>query len=409
MSRYTSLAVILLGAVALVLPYGYVIAPTLLALGSVVLLLRCPRLEFGYREWTIVGVLLLYGLVRLSEIWRSGSSLTEMTGTIYVFLAVPGLLLLLAFPPKAASIWVGAAVGSILTASWASWQTLVAGRSRADGFGTVDAIQFGNLSLLLGFFCLAGLGWVLGNHWRSGKKAGCALLLLGALCGVLGSFLSGSRGGWLSFPLMLGVLYLGYGRHLSRRWLIGFAAFFLIAPMVVYATPQLGVQERVQRIFSSYQEFAEEGDPTNSVGARLEMWRGASILIPERPLVGWGKTGYMQARDILIEEGTIHPYLENFDHVHNDVLDAWLKRGLLGLITLLALYLVPLCLFARHLRSQDIQLRALAIAGTALPIAYIGFGLTQTFLVFDSGVIMYIFWWMVIWVALCQRKRLSIY
>ncbi len=409
MSRYTSLAVFLLGAVALILPYGYFIAPTLLVLGSITLLLLRSRLSLGSREWAIVGVLLLYGLIRLSDVWRSGLSFAEMTGIGYLLLAIPGLLLLLAFSPKAAFIWVGAAIGSILTGAWASWQTLISGRSRADGFGIVDAIQFGNLSLLLGFFCLAGLGWVLGGHAGPGKKAGCALLLLGALCGVLGSFLSGSRGGWLSFPLMLVILYLGYGRHFSRRWLAGFTAFFLIAPMVVYATPQLGVQERVQRIFSSYQEFAQEGDPTNSIGARLEMWRSASILVPERQLAGWGTSGYLQARDALIEEGTIHPYLENFDHVHNDVLDAWLKHGLLGLVSLFALYLLPLCLFGRYLRSKDPQLRAFAIAGTGLTVAYLGFGLTQTFLVFDSGVIMYAFWWIVLWTALRQRAGLPIY
>lgn len=409
MSRYTSLAVFLLGAVALVLPSGYFIAPALLLMGSITLPFLRSRPLLGPREWTIVAVLLFYALVRLSGIWRSESPFEELAQSGYFLLAIPCLLLLLTFPPKAAAIWSGVAIGSILTGAWAGWQILIGGRYRADGFGSVDAIQFGNLSLLLGFFCLAGLGWMLASRIHSGRKTGGALLILGAFCGFLGSFLSGSRGGWVSFPFMLGVLYLGYGRHLSRRWVTGLAIFFLIGPVAAYAIPQLGVQERVHRTFRSYQEFVGEGDPTNSVGARLEMWRAAIILIPERPLLGWGKSGYLQARDDLIEEGVIHPYLEKFDHVHNDLLDSWLKRGLLGLVSLLALYLVPLRLFAKHLHSQDLQLRAFAVAGTALPIAYMGFGLTQTFMVFDSGIIMYVFWWTAIWVALRRRERLYIY
>ncbi|WP_227369560.1 O-antigen ligase family protein [Halomonas sp. M20] len=405
MIRYTSLAVFLLGAVALVLPLGYFVGPALLVAGSVLLPILRSGSALSRQEWAIIGTLLFYAGVSILGFWLDRQSPALVESSIYVFLAIPSLLLLLAFPPSAAAMWIGMALGSLLTGGWASWQTLIDGKRRASGFGSVDAIQFGDLSLLLGFFCLAGLGWALSRSTRSGRLAWCILLVIGAASGILGSFLSGSRGGWLCFPFMLGVLYLGYGQHLSRRWLMGLAIFFLVGPVAAYAIPHLGVQERVQRIFSSYAEFAEKGDATNSVGARLEMWRSALILIPERPLLGWGESDYLQARDELIEKGTIHPYLEKFDHVHNDVLDGWLKRGIGGLASLLALYLVPLFLFARRLRSPDIRLRAFAIAGAALPVAYMGFGVTQTFLAFDSGIVMYVSWLTVLWSVLRARER----
>ncbi|MGC3872346.1 O-antigen ligase family protein [Halomonas sp. GXIMD04776] len=403
MSRYTSLAVFLLGAVALVVPLGYFIGPTLLLTGSLLLPIRPSRLTLGRQEWAIIGTLLFYAGVSTLGVWWGEQSSMKLSGPLSVLFAVPALLLLLAFPPPAAAMWSGVALGSVFTGIWAGWQKLVMGARRAQGF--VDSIQFGDLSLLLGFFCLTGLGWALSRDTRIRRQAWCVLLVLGAISGVLGSFLSGSRGGWVSFPFMLGVLYLGYGHHLSKRWLAGLAIIFLVGPVIAYSIPQLGVQERVQRIFSSYTEFVEEGDPTNSVGARIEMWRSALILIPERPLLGWGESGYSQARDTLIDEGAIHPYLKKFDHVHNDLLDAWLKQGMGGLIALLALYLVPLYLFAKRLHSQDLRLRAFAIAGTALPVAYMGFGLTQTLLAFDSGIVMYAFWLVVLWAVLCHRER----
>nr|WP_299241012.1 O-antigen ligase family protein [uncultured Halomonas sp.] len=405
MIRYTSFAVFLLGAVALILPLGYFVGPALLVAGSLLLPILRSRPALGRQEWAIIGTLLLYAGVNMLEFWLDRQSPAHVVSPVYVFLAIPGLLLLLAFPPSAAAMWSGMALGSMLTGGWAGWQTLIEGKRRASGFGSVDAIQFGDLSLLLGFFCLAGLGWALRRNTRGRRLAWCILLVVGAACGILGSFLSGSRGGWICFPLMLGVLYLGYGQHLSRRWLLGLAIFFLAGPIVAYTVPQLGVQKRIQGIYSNYVEFAEEGDPTNSVGARLEMWRSALILIPERPLLGWGESDYLKARDNLIEEGTIHPYLEKFDHVHNDVLDTWLKRGIAGLVSLLALYLVPLFLFAKRLRSPDIRLRAFAIAGAALPVAYMGFGLTQTFLAFDSGIVLYVAWLAVLWSGLRARER----
>src|SRR5690554_5826393 len=45
----------------------------------------------------------------------------------------------------------------------------------------------------------------------------------------------------------------------------------------------------------------------------------------------------------------------------------------------LHLYLVPMRLFARHMKSPDLELRAFAVAGVLLPVAYFDFGLSQAF------------------------------
>ena len=40
----------------------------------------------------------------------------------------------------------------------------------------------------------------------------------------------------------------------------------------------------------------EAGNVNSSIGARLEMWKGTAILISEKPLMGWSKEGYIQAK-----------------------------------------------------------------------------------------------------------------
>lgn len=186
---------------------------------------------------------------------------------------------------------------------------------------------------------------------------------------------------------------------------MGMVSLILVGGLTVYAIPQLGVQHRIHLAFDDISRFVTQGDPRSSLGARFEMWGAAVTLIPEKPIIGWGELGYEQARDRLVAEGLFHPIIKNYGHVHNEYLDAWVKRGMVGLIALLALYLVPLRLFAKRMQSDDLHLRALAISGVLLPVAYMDFGLSQVFLAHNSGVMMYAFWLVVLWASLRNREN----
>jgi O-antigen ligase len=136
------------------------------------------------------------------------------------------------------------------------------------------------------------------------------------------------------------------------------------------------------------------------------MWKGASQLIIEKPILGWGSNGYQQGMHALGEAGIIDAGVAHYGHAHNDFIDATAKRGILGLIALVLLYLVPMQLFMRQLRTSNLVLRSLAVAGALLPVTYIDFGLSQVFLVHNSGVMIYTFWLVVLWGSFraCQLK-----
>ncbi|WP_411053171.1 hypothetical protein, partial [Tritonibacter sp. SIMBA_163] len=108
-------------------------------------------------------------------------------------------------------------------------------------------IQFVNLSMLLGVLCMAGLGWaVIQRH----RLIWVALLAFGAAGGVLGSLFSGSRGGWVGFPIVLLVLYRAYGSQLSKKLKLAVLAAIIAGGATVYAVPQIGVQERIHQAFN---------------------------------------------------------------------------------------------------------------------------------------------------------------
>ncbi|GGB50136.1 hypothetical protein GCM10011502_24210 [Oceanisphaera marina] len=389
--RYTSLAVFLMGALALVLDSGYTYGPALLLLASVILLWRRPVLNLQTEDKWLMAVIAGYSLLFLVQLMLDGADSRTYDRPSRFLFAVPVLLFVLAYPPRLSWLWSGLAVGSVLTGSWAIWQKLVLGVDRATGHTYV--IQFGNISMLFGLFCLAGLGWAVAQHHA---RRWVVLLLMGAVFGVLGSLLSGTRGGWIGFPFVFLVLYRAYGNLLAVKLRLGIMAGLLALVALVYVMPQTGVQSRVHQAFTDIDLYISGQSQNTSLGARFEMWQGAAHLIAEKPLIGWGWEGYHVGMQALVDKGEV-PQFAADNHAHNEYLDNFARRGILGLLSLLALYLVPLRLFSKRLIESNLELRALATAGAILPVAFMDFGLSQVFFGHNSGVMVYAFWLVVLW------------
>ncbi|WP_234283480.1 MULTISPECIES: O-antigen ligase family protein [unclassified Halomonas] len=391
------MAVFLLGAIALVVPSGYSAGAALLLLGSGWLLVARPSLGLTRQDWLVIAALVGYAAVGMVEAWLDGQGSSGFDKPLRFLLAVPAMLLVMAYPPRLAWMWSGIAIGAIGAGSWASWQKWQ-GVERADSFTHV--IQFGNLCMVLAVFCLAGLGWA----WQQRQRSGwVALLLVGALGGILGSLFSGSRGGWIGFPIVLLVLYRGYGRLLPRRVKVSILVSVVLAAAAVYSIPQTGVQSRIHQGFEDVAEYRAGVQKGSSVGDRFEMWKGAVTLIQERPLTGWGSNGYHAALIELGEAGEIREGVTRFGHAHNEYLDAMAKRGVIGLAVLLMLYLVPMRQFLKQFGHQSLETRSVAIAGALLSVTYLDFGLTQTFMEHNSGVMMFAFWLAVLWGVFSSR------
>jgi O-antigen ligase len=222
--------------------------------------------------------------------------------------------------------------------------------------------------------------------------------------GMLGSLLSGSRGGWIGLPVVAFVLYKSYGHRFSKSVKALVIAGLMLVGLAVYSLPQTGLQGRVQEAVNDISSYYSDENRDTSLGLRFEMWRGASQLIMERPLLGWGEAGYAEAMSELGEQGEITYKASQYDHAHNEFIDALAKRGVIGLVVLLALYFVPLRLFASGLKHPSLETRSLAVAGTLLAVGYIDFGLSQAFLAHNSGVMFYAFWLSLLWG--CYRVQL---
>ena len=99
--------------------------------------------------------------------------------------------------------------------------------------------------------------------------------------------------------------------------------------------------------------------------------------------------------------------VKDYTNAHNDYHNALVKRGVIGLAALLALFLVPLTLFTKALRHGPASPQPFALAGVVLCTCYMIFGLTTSSLTLNIGIIMLLFPMVILWSMLRQQERTS--
>ena len=392
---------------ALWLPSGYSWGAVLLLLGaaaSAPLWLRQPVARPSW--WLLACMAAMLGIWLLDV--GLPLSAAKFDRPVKYLLALPCVLYALAFPPQLRWLWRGIFTGACGSGLLALYQTGVQGLLRATGY--TNAIQYGDLSLLLGLMCAALLivQWARWQFWQ--RVAWSAAVLLGCTA----SLLSGTRGGWLALVVVLPVCAWLFVRRGQYRMLLrgGVAVVLSVAALAAYKGADLE-----QRMDEGVQEtllYQQGGTSANSVGQRLAHWQLAWRMGTERPWLGWGRIGYEQEKALRVASGQAPDSVLQFSHAHHEVLDLFVKHGLLGVLVLVFFYGVPLYLFwPRHQRVLDAsgvldrEAFSLCLVGILLPLSYLGFGLTQVFLAHNSGNMFYLFMCLLVHAALQahQRKR----
>lgn len=397
----TSVCVFLFFALALAVTSGYSLGALVLLLSSVLLLWKRPRLNLQRRDYLIIATLLGYFCIYTLNMLYHGDQARDLDMPSRALLAVPVLLLLMAYPPRPAAWWAGVPIGAIAGAVLGMWQLCALHMERPQA-ATSNAIHYGNVSILLGMLALCGLGWARQQRHRT---AWTLLLIAGGVAGVIGSIISGSRGGWLVLPFCVCLFAFHSTQGRGKHYIAAVLAGFLALSVVAYALPESPVRERVAFAVDDLQKFKQSDNVTTSLGQRIEMWRTALELSTEHVWFGLGSKGYMAAKQLLAKEGEMDKMIVNHTNAHNDYLDALVKRGLIGLLTLLLLFFLPLTLFAKALRRGNVAARPFALAGVVLCICYPIFGLTTSSLTLNIGIVMLVFPMAMLWAQLRQQER----
>src|SRR5690606_30583427 len=105
----------------------------------------------------VMGALLAYFVVALAATAGLGNDFNDLDQPLRAALTVPVVWMLLRVSYDLRALWGGVTAGVALSVAIAWWQLHVQGLDRAEGY--LNIIHFGNIALVFGAMCAAGLQW----------------------------------------------------------------------------------------------------------------------------------------------------------------------------------------------------------------------------------------------------------
>src|SRR5690606_34907732 len=110
------------------------------------------------------------------------------------------------------------------------------------------------------------------------------------------------------------------------------------------------------------------------------MYRSLSLMIPQKPWLGWSYEEYEIEQARQVESGEVSDVILKMANTHNTYLEVWVFHGAIGLLSLMTVLLVAFAAFCRRMRSPDPMVQTAAICGASLVVGYGISSLTQVML-----------------------------
>jgi O-antigen ligase len=192
------------------------------------------------------------------------------------------------------------------------------------------------------------------------------LKLTAVVIGLGFSIYSDSRTGWLGLPVVL-FFFLARAFPFKRFYSSLLAIGLMVAASIGFYSASTNVHDRVQLALQEASGYKRtELNPDNSVGMRISFARMGWYYFKLQPLAGWGDKGFAGH----VNDPAISSFATQFTRefaltagFHNEITTNAVRAGIWGLISSLALFLVPLAFFARVVLQGG--------AGSA--VAFLGF------------------------------------
>ncbi len=254
--------------------------------------------------------------------------------------------------------------------------------------GNTHPIYFGIQALMMAVIILA-----LHDEWSQKRILGL-LAKFSLAAAVIALIMTGSRSVWLALPV-IGILYMASRTEkVNMRYAFRMIAIVLASTVLLYQLPPVKDRwnEAIQE-FHDYQLSESVDDPArlSSLGARLEMWRAARLMILDNPVLGVGTGGFQITATKYYENGGWSNDLPTRNGPHNQYLNSWASRGIIGLIATVLILVGPFIYCLRVRKESSFQdVRQLALACMMIVVIFAISGLSEDTLEKKPLIILYL-------------------
>lgn len=350
--------------------YFVVFALSLVYLGNAENRRNAAELYRKYRS-LVFALLALPCIVLFQILVLRDGTFPALDPLLRLALVIPGFFYLASLPSRQLrQVQWGFAIGGLGTGAWVIYQLTHPGIAYGiDRVGNTftNPIPFGDTALILGFLSIASI--------RRGRDATLFEILIktaALLAGCYASYLSGARGGWIALPFLIWAAAGG------RHWLASVKARVALGVAVLVCIGALAgtsvVRERVSA-FGTDIAAMKQGNVDTSTGIRFSLWRAATQLYKEHPVLGVGRGSLERELRAKAQRGEVPAIIVN-GRAHSEFFSVLAEMGSAGIAALLFLYASTFMPFWRNRASTDPEIATASYLGLAMVGGTIIFGLT---------------------------------
>lgn len=167
--------------------------------------------------------------------------------------------------------------------------------------------------------------------------------------GTRGAFL-GLAGGFLAF----GAVYAAWGNIPRLRVLSVVMIAIIISSMVLVVSARNTTWfENLAQYNIMLRRISNLGESNDSLGGRLGSVQTGIKGFTERPLLGWGPENFSVPYDRLVTPEIVAQAVTSFDQAHSKPVEELATKGILGLLSYMALWVYMIWVMIRRIKQMD--------------------------------------------------------
>jgi O-antigen ligase len=141
-----------------------------------------------------------------------------------------------------------------------------------------------------------------------------------------------------------------------------------------YHSPELPVKQRVGVAINEVVSYYSDGE-MSSIGHRLEMWKASYLSAKDHNFLGAGESSFKSEMKRLSQEDRVNISLQNYVDPHSQYFNTLLDQGVIGLTSLLLIFLIPLKVLFNNLKNKK-QSHVSAMFSSIILLSFMEFMIT---------------------------------